>query len=1289
MATAASTGSSHLGVTDNQKRWLVAGIALNKILIPQIRPSVQQGINTEYNKLKTSHNIHGQSSSGRLQRWPARKLLKYENINGNDVHPRLPNGRFNYSLFDCRVTCDVDFARLYVENYMAKFTAFDDHCDASAVLSLLGWVPAFSSAIQIAAGDVRKARNDWAHCVFSKWDPAKFQQSFIEMDHLVRSMTLPLSDVRNLLGELSDWETKGTQLCMNSPVDPALLQLVQQEVKSLHDSVDNMSLKFEAEKVKISHELGNIAISLEEMNRRLHRLETRQQSLECRADLADGRMDEFEEKMKDLTNSKVPDITMSCQEIPIETPVCPQQLADIIRRDYKGAVLCPFPWCEDDLQLKLSKIFTRLKIVSKEKERARLTDKVVQMTDAFMPHEECEDPRVVLIEGQPGMGKTTYCQKLAYDWSVENISVEGSFPPVKMLLLLKCRDMKTADIEEAIDDQLLPLDADKKEKENFFHFIRCNQSKILLVLDGLDELPENLLKGLFPLIQRRIFANTYVILTARHEAGMRVRRHCDTLLEIVGFTKEDADSYITKYFSNHEDPSLAAKLIKKLDREKELRELSSNPLNTALLCLLCEDTKGAFPSNQTKLYDQLASCAIRRYFARQGIPMDSKDPLKTFSGNLNHLGKVAFEALKVDRVYFSEDEMDCQSVDFLPLCFLSREASVSKLRPISCFSFTHKTFQEYFAAYHLAQEILSGDKYSAVAQLAHLNPVYKYWQLWKFLLTMVVSKSGDDAALVISGLCDAFRSQPIEEEDEQESDDEFEVDADNDQDFDICDDFLNVFPGIRQWFRWWLTEDERTRAATLESVLNLISESEGGDNELTDAQKKMVQTLAMSFPIHKLVTLSDGTGMPRNMPTLFEYLKSNCTLTLFSWHHTCTEALDEAVERVLRANCALKILDVMSISFNAMFWEQRNTHARLTAVLARALCSNCTLTHLNLRCRAICSPGASEIAKALQSNDTLTHLNLEGNYIDNSGAEDLARALQSSCALKYLDLSHNEIGDPGAVALAKALESNRTLTYLDLGHLDVPGDRFLETYFLLRGVEVRRKRIGDAGAAAFAQTLRSNSVLARLNLQNHRISNTGAAAIGESLKSNCTLTHLTLRGNRIEGFGVATLGHAVQVNRGLVNLDLRGNHLMESEAQASFAQGLRVNFVLTHLNMTNTYIGTPAVIVLAESLQSNSSLTILDLYCKKIDSSVAVSLARTLRTNSTLSHLNLRFNLIGDSGAAEFVETLQTNNTLIFLDVRNNSIHEAGAKKIHGFLRALYNMRRSQSSRRTILYNWS
>ena len=186
------------------------GIALSNILVPQIRPFVEQEVDKEYNNLKTSHNIHTQSTSGRLQRWPARKFLKYENINGNSRHPKLPGGKYNFSLFDCRVLSHIDFAKLYVENFMAKFSAFDNQCDASAVLTLLSGVPVFSTAVQAAASDVRKVRNDWVHCVFSEWDLVKFQQTFVEMEHLVRVLALPSVDEAKILEELKYWETKGT-----------------------------------------------------------------------------------------------------------------------------------------------------------------------------------------------------------------------------------------------------------------------------------------------------------------------------------------------------------------------------------------------------------------------------------------------------------------------------------------------------------------------------------------------------------------------------------------------------------------------------------------------------------------------------------------------------------------------------------------------------------------------------------------------------------------------------------------------------------------------------------------------------------------------------------------------------------------------------------------------------------------------------------------------------------------------------------------------------------------------
>ena len=51
---------------------------------------------------------------------------------------------------------------------------------------------------------------------------------------------------------------------MISPVDPALVQLVQEDLKFLQDCVDNLSVEFVQEKVEVRQELENIAIVLQD-----------------------------------------------------------------------------------------------------------------------------------------------------------------------------------------------------------------------------------------------------------------------------------------------------------------------------------------------------------------------------------------------------------------------------------------------------------------------------------------------------------------------------------------------------------------------------------------------------------------------------------------------------------------------------------------------------------------------------------------------------------------------------------------------------------------------------------------------------------------------------------------------------------------------------------------------------------------------------------------------------------------------------------------------------------------
>ena len=953
----------------------------------------------------------------------------------------------------------------------------------------------------------------------------------------------------------------------------------------------------------------------------------------------------------------------------VSPAVVPEKLVELIRRDYKGAVLCPFPWCEDELQLKLSNIFTRLQIVSRTKERSKLTHSTVNMTDVFKPHPECYNPRVVLIEGNPGMGKTTYCQKLAYDWSVGEIPPDASFPEVKILLLLKCRDMhmKTANIEEAIADQLLPHDASKKEKEGFFHFIRSNQSKILLVLDGFDELREDLVQGFLPLIQGKVFANVYLMLTARHEAGMKVRRYCDTLLEIVGYTQDDVESYIKKYFSSHENKNLADKVIEQLCRDKKLRELTVNPLNTALLCLLCEETGGVFPSKKKKLYDGLVSCALRTHFAKNCIFLGDEDPIERCTNELNLLGKMAFEALLKNQLHFNEDEMKSQTnANFLQLPFLSREPSVSKIKPTPCFAFTHKTFQEYLAAFYLAHQLLSGDKENE-RLLDELSPIDN-WQVWEFLISLVSTESGEVAVNVVSRLCDFLRSKKLQGV----------IDADVDLDVEVFEEKPHDWAKyLTEW-----SKDEILLCHVVNKTLGVIAECEEDDNELKDYQKEMVNVLSHCLPLRKF-ELTPSTGACR---VHRQFLNSNDTLTDLLLNSALDPLLLATIKHgshsknnLVHFNLSNEMYSYSTVSSQrASFHSFSNLHQSFKELLLEAVQPNSFLTHFNLDSIWISISGARAIAEFLQTNRSLTHLNLRNAMIRDEGATALGNALQSNCTLTHLSLPENWIGVVGTEELATSLQSNSALIYLDLSY-NVGSDAVasalseaVESNCALQYLDISQRvgssrMIGPEGGSALARALLFNCRLTYLNLYHNDIGDTGAASLGEALQTNSTLTELNLGDNQIEDRGAVALGKALLSNRSLTHLRLDCNVDIGYLGVAAIAKALQSNDSrLTQLDLGFNFISSQGATAIASALHTNNSLTHLGLWDNGITSSGAAAIAKALQSNRTLTHVDLRENGISDSGATELARVIENhNNTLVYLDLRANySIGSAGRERL-------------------------
>ena len=440
----------------------------------------------------------------------------------------------------------------------------------------------------------------------------------------------------------------------------------------------------------------------------------------------------------------------------VSDPFGLEKCIDIIRQLYgdREGSLAPFPWCEE-FRFNLDNIFTRLKFVRRKRERGTKTDHIVDMFLMFQPHEECSQPRRVLIEGRPGMGKTTYCHKIAYDWAKKEKGCE-SFPDVKLVLLLKCRDIN-CDLWEAIDDQLLPREMKKEEKERFFTFVRNHQSKVLLVLDGVDELPSTQFSIYKNIVQGRALPESYIVVTARPEVGVKLRDCCHTLLEVEGFTKTDAEDYIRKYFKGGD---LAEKLLNELDSDSTLQDLTENPLNTALICLVYEEFQGKLPGSRTLLYLEIVECVLRRHRLKMKLPETDQDLIALYQVELEQIGRIAIKCLQKERMYFDQSEIQDFSSDLKSgLGFLSVEAGQSKRRPGRRYGFLHKSFQEFFAALYLCHQLLDGK--ISVDSLISDRRYFELRQVLMFTTGILAQKCEVTVKELIAGLATQVNRESI------------------------------------------------------------------------------------------------------------------------------------------------------------------------------------------------------------------------------------------------------------------------------------------------------------------------------------------------------------------------------------------------------------------------------------------------------------------------------------------------------------------------------------------------
>ena len=436
----------------------------------------------------------------------------------------------------------------------------------------------------------------------------------------------------------------------------------------------------------------------------------------------------------------------------------------LLKAEYnRRSQLKPLFW-DNTIQLPLEDVYTRLKILSRRKRDFLLENKEVNMYDIFQDRGDI----IALVEGSPGIGKTTFCLKIAHDWANQKIPKVYYFPEFKVVLLLKCREID-GDILKAIDEQLLPERFSESIKKEFIDYIEDfhYQEKVLIILDGLDELPIASESHVDKLLHKKILSFCYVLVTSRQERGIAVRRkvNFDILLQIEGFTEDDAFDYIRKHFKNAgpEHVLTGERLIKEIQENTFLHALRNNPLNLLLLCVVFEDHQGELPSYRTELYQIIIRCILRRYCAKHDLetPADDKALEKLFKDSLLALGELAWRCLQEGRFSFLEEELAkhesaIKNLTARKLGLVYKEASARKINPQHEYHFFHKTFQEYLAALYLAHKLLNGEVTLDDFELDFYDDiVQRYQQVFIFVCGIL----GKDASILFEQIGEMLKGE--------------------------------------------------------------------------------------------------------------------------------------------------------------------------------------------------------------------------------------------------------------------------------------------------------------------------------------------------------------------------------------------------------------------------------------------------------------------------------------------------------------------------------------------------
>ena len=384
---------------------------------------------------------------------------------------------------------------------------------------------------------------------------------------------------------------------------------------------------------------------------------------------------------------------------PFDFESCRRKLED----HYKKIATVPTSVWSKKAVVDIHQIYTRLSWVKEEQTPAGTTQSELKhYTELFTADKNGVIPKRILVQGQTGIGKSTFVKKLLVDWvevnrgaGVEKTAVLRNF---ELVVAVNLKEVSKCErLTDIIRLSNVFAKEDKYMTEGLMNYITNNQEKVLLIFDGYDEYRSGCDSEIYEIFRGNSLRSCCVLITSRISKADELRGGEDLHAEITGFSKVDGQKFMRRFLTHDEVLLLQGEIYK-----RNLDELAEVPLLLLFFCLLWRKGQSKhFPETKAKLYIDIIQFILNHSYSKQSPPQYVE--VTSFKEILSEIGKVALQALLKDDHLFEysqlSDSVRCDESIFIGLLQITEFSET--LRPVGMVSFIHKSIQEFLAAWYV------------------------------------------------------------------------------------------------------------------------------------------------------------------------------------------------------------------------------------------------------------------------------------------------------------------------------------------------------------------------------------------------------------------------------------------------------------------------------------------------------------------------------------------------------------------------------------------------------------